>query len=64
MVVVTNFKHVSYLVKDGKYNFEKVVVLLNEEIDLNNKANNIKDLKMYIKICICSRKWHLVLRVQ
>lgn len=45
MVVVTNLGSVSYLVKNGKYDFEKAVVLLNEAIDLNNKAKNIKDLQ-------------------
>ena len=36
---------VSYLVKNSKYDFEKAVVLLNEAIDLNNKAKNIRDLQ-------------------
>ena len=45
MVVVTNLGSVSYLVKNGKYDFEKAVILLNEAIDLNNKAKNIKDLQ-------------------
>lgn len=45
MVVVTNLGNVSYLVKNSKYDFEKAVVLLNEAIDLNNKAKNIKDLQ-------------------
>ncbi len=45
MVVVTNLGSVSYLVKNSKYDFEKSVVLLNEAIDLNNKAKNIKDLQ-------------------
>ena len=31
--------------KNSKYDFEKAVVLLNEAIDLNNKAKNIKDLQ-------------------
>lgn len=44
MVVITNLGNVSYLVKNSKYDFEKAVVLLNEAIDLNNKAKNIKDL--------------------
>ena len=44
MVVVTNLGNVSYLVKNGKYDFEKAVILLNESVDLNNKAKNIKDL--------------------
>ena len=33
MVVVTNLGSVSYLVKNGKYNFEKAVILLNEAVD-------------------------------
>ena len=45
MVVVTNLGSVSYLVKNSKYDFEKAVVLLNEAIDLNNKAKNIRDLQ-------------------
>lgn len=45
MVVVTNIGSVLYLVKNSKYDFEKAVVLLNEAIDLNNKAKNIKDLQ-------------------
>ena len=45
MVVVTNLGNVSYLVKNAKYNFEKAVILLNEAVDLNNKAKNIKDLQ-------------------
>lgn len=45
MVVVTNLGSVSYLVKNSKYDFEKAVVLLNEAIDLNSKAKNIKDLQ-------------------
>ena len=36
---------VSYLVKNRKYDFEKAVILLNEAVDLNNKAKNIKDLQ-------------------
>lgn len=38
-----------------KYDFEKAVVLLNEAIDLNNKAKNIKDLQeaadYFLKSC-------------
>ena len=45
MVVVTNLGNVSYLVKNGKYDFEKAVILLNEAVDSNNKAKNIKDLQ-------------------
>jgi hypothetical protein len=45
MVVVTNLGSISYLVKNEKYDFEKAVVLLNEAIDMNNKAKNIKDLQ-------------------
>lgn len=45
MVVVTNLGSVSYLVKNRKYDFEKAVILLNEAVDLNNKAKNIKDLQ-------------------
>lgn len=45
MVVVTNLGSVTYLVKNGKYDFEKAVILLNEAVDLNNKAKNIKDLQ-------------------
>ena len=33
------------MVKNGKYDFEKAVLLLNEAVDLNNKAKNIKDLQ-------------------
>ena len=55
MVVVTNLGNVSYLVKNSKYDFEKAVVLLNEAIDLNNKAKNIKDLQeaadYFLKSC-------------
>ena len=39
----------------SKYDFEKAVVLLNEAIDLNNKAKNIKDLQeaadYFLKSC-------------
>ena len=42
MVVVTNLGSVSYLVKNGKYDFEKAVILLNEAVDLNNKAKKYK----------------------
>ncbi len=45
MVVVTNLGSVSYLVKNNKYDFEKSVILLNEAVDLSNKAKNIKDLQ-------------------
>lgn len=45
MIVVTNLGSVSYLVKNNKYNFEKSIILLNEAIDLSNKAKNIKDLQ-------------------
>lgn len=45
MVVVTNLGSVSYLVKNGKYDFEKAVDLLNEAIDLNNKAQKLKYLQ-------------------
>ncbi len=45
MIVVTNLGNVSYLVKNNKYDFKKSVILLNEAIDLNNKAKNIKDLQ-------------------
>lgn len=55
MVVVTNLGNASYLVKNSKYDFEKTVVLLNEAIDLNNKAKNIKDLQeaadYFLKSC-------------
>lgn len=55
MVVVTNLGNVSYLVKNSKYDFEKAVVLLNEAIDLNNKAKNIKNLQevadYFLKSC-------------
>lgn len=41
--------------KNSKYDFEKAVVLLNEAIDLNNKAKNIKDLQeaadYFLKSC-------------
>ena len=45
MVVVTNLGNVSYLVKNKKYNFEEAVILLNEAVDLNNRAKNIRDLQ-------------------
>lgn len=45
MVVVTNLGSVSYLVKNSKYDFEKAVILLNEAVDMNNKAKDIKDLQ-------------------
>lgn len=45
MVVVTNLGSVSYLVKNSKYDFEKAVILLNESVDMNNKAKDIKDLQ-------------------
>ena len=45
MVVVTNLGSVSYLVKNLRYNFEEAVLLLNDAVDLNNKANSIKDLQ-------------------
>lgn len=55
MVVVTNLGNVSYLVKNNKYNFEKAVILLNEAVDLNNQAKNIKDLQdaadFFLKNC-------------
>lgn len=45
MVVVTNLGSISYLVKNRKYDFEKAVILLNEAVDLNNQAQNLKDLQ-------------------
>lgn len=45
MVVVSNLGSISYLVKNRKYDFEKAVMLLNEAVDLNNKANKLKDLQ-------------------
>ena len=45
MVVVSNLGSISYLVKNRKYDFEKAVMLLNKAVDLNNKANKLKDLK-------------------
>ena len=39
------FAEYAYLVKNRKYDFEKAVILLNEAVDLNNKAKNIKDLQ-------------------
>lgn len=45
IVVVTNLGSVSYLVKNNKYDFEKSVILLNEAVDLSNKAKNVKDLQ-------------------
>lgn len=57
MVVVTNLGSISYLVKNNKYDFEKAVILLNEAIDLNNKAINIRDLQeaanYFLKNCYC-----------
>lgn len=55
MVVITNLGSISYLVKNSKYDFEKAVVLLNEAIDINNKAKNIKGLQeaadYFLKSC-------------
>ena len=55
MVVVTNLGNISYLVKNSKYDFEKAVILLNESIDLNNKAKKLKDLQeaadFFLKNC-------------
>lgn len=55
MVVVTNLGNVSYMVKNKKYDFEKAVMLLNEAVDLNNKAENIRDLQAaadyFLKSC-------------
>lgn len=45
MVVVSNLGSISYLVKTRKYDFEKAVMLLNKAVDLNNKANKLKDLQ-------------------
>lgn len=45
MVVVSNLGSISYLVKNRKYDFEKAVMLLNKAVDLNNKANKLKDLQ-------------------
>lgn len=45
MVVVTNLGSLSYLVKNSRYDFEKAVLLLNDAVDLNNRAKNIKDLQ-------------------
>lgn len=33
------------MVKNRKYDFEKAVMLLNKAVDLNNKANKLKDLQ-------------------
>lgn len=55
MVVVTNLGSISYLVKNRKYDFEKAVILLNEAVDRNNQAKNIKDLQdaadYFLKSC-------------
>ena len=55
MVVVSNLGSISYLVKNRKYDFEKAVMLLNKAVDLNNKANKLKDLQdaayQFLKNC-------------
>lgn len=55
IIVVTNLGNVSYLVKNKRYDFEKAVLLFNEAVDLNNKAQNIKDLQKaadyFLKSC-------------
>lgn len=45
MVVVTNLGNISYLVKNKKYDFGKAIILFNEAVDKNNKADNLKDLQ-------------------
>lgn len=45
MVVVTNLGSITYLVKTGKYDYEKAVTLLNRAISMNNEAKNLKDLQ-------------------
>lgn len=45
MVVVTNLGGISYLVKNEKYDFENAIILFNEAVDKNNKANSLKDLQ-------------------
>ena len=45
LVVVTNLGRISYLIKNKKYDFKKAIVLFNEAVDKNNKANNLKDLQ-------------------
>lgn len=45
MVVITNLGSISYLVKGKGYNYDKAVSLLNEAVDLNNKAKNLKGLQ-------------------
>lgn len=45
MIVVTNLGSISYLVKNEKYDFVKVVSLFNEAVDKNNDADNLKDLQ-------------------
>lgn len=45
MIVVTNLGGISYLVKNEKYDFENAIILFNEAVDKNNKANSLKDLQ-------------------
>lgn len=45
MVVVTNLGGISYLAKNEKYDFENAIILFNEAVDKNNKANSLKDLQ-------------------
>jgi arginyl-tRNA synthetase len=45
MVVITNLGSITYLVKDVAYSYKKAVTLLNEAINMNNEAENLKDLQ-------------------
>ncbi len=43
MVVVTNLGNISYLVKNNKYDFAEALELLQESIQMNQKARNLKE---------------------
>jgi len=45
MIVITNLGSITYIVKKNNYNYFKAVELLNESVNLNNSAKNLKDLQ-------------------
>ncbi len=45
MIVITNLGSITYIVKKNDYNYFKAVELLNESVNLNNSAKNLKDLQ-------------------
>lgn len=45
MVVITNFRSISYLVKGKGYTYEKAVALFNEAVGSNNEARDLKGLQ-------------------